>query len=204
MFVDAFLAGLNTQLLAELRWRNIPIATGCTPLRRFWDRADTGAGDRVDDIVGVARLAEPAATLGDADAPAPGGVRARPRPRRSAAQLFLRYPTTLVYLRPPCTAARASTSTGTPTPTAARGSCPASRAGSAADVAFFGFPGFAADDIAAHWLVFEEPPAGYRFANDVLVPQRRPPATTWAAAGVRAAGAGADPRRRARSGRLTR
>ena len=41
IFIDAYLAGLNTQLLGELRWRNIPVATGCTPIRRFWDRADT-------------------------------------------------------------------------------------------------------------------------------------------------------------------
>ena len=30
--------GLNTEALAELRWRNIGVATGTTPLRRFWDR----------------------------------------------------------------------------------------------------------------------------------------------------------------------
>ena len=39
VFVDAFLLGLNTQALAELRWRNLPIASGCTPLRRFWGPA---------------------------------------------------------------------------------------------------------------------------------------------------------------------
>ena len=45
IFIDAYLAGLNTQLLGELRWRNIPVATGCTPIRRFWDRADTATGE---------------------------------------------------------------------------------------------------------------------------------------------------------------
>ena len=47
IFIDAYLAGLNTQLLGELRWRNIPVATGCTPIRRFWDRTDTSSGGRV-------------------------------------------------------------------------------------------------------------------------------------------------------------
>jgi len=53
IFVDSYLAGLNSQLLGELRWRNIPVATGCTPIRRFWDRTDTGSGERADDIVGI-------------------------------------------------------------------------------------------------------------------------------------------------------
>ena len=44
IFIDAYLTGLNTQLLSELRWRNIPVATGCTPIRRFWDRTDTATG----------------------------------------------------------------------------------------------------------------------------------------------------------------
>ena len=35
------------------------------------------------------------------------------------------------------------------------------------DVAFFGFPSLPGSAAAEHWVVFEEPPAGYRFANDV-------------------------------------
>ena len=34
------------------------------------------------------------------------------------------------------------------------------------DIAFFGFAGFEPSAVRTHWLVFEEPPAGYRFAND--------------------------------------
>ena len=37
-FINAFLTGLNTQSLGEMRWRNIPVRSRCTPLRRFWDR----------------------------------------------------------------------------------------------------------------------------------------------------------------------
>jgi hypothetical protein len=53
------------------------------------------------------------------------------------------------------------------------------------DVTFFGFQGFRPDDITAHWLVFEEPPAGYRFDNTISplppLPNPPPPADTWAA-----------------------
>jgi hypothetical protein len=42
IFIDAYLAGLNTQLLAELRWRNIPSATGA---RRS---AGSGTGRHLD------------------------------------------------------------------------------------------------------------------------------------------------------------
>ena len=40
-FVDALLLGVNSQLVGELRWRNIPVSTGCTPLRSFWQRSAT-------------------------------------------------------------------------------------------------------------------------------------------------------------------
>jgi hypothetical protein len=41
-FIDALLVGVNSQLVNELRWRNIPIATGCTPVKMFWDQVDLG------------------------------------------------------------------------------------------------------------------------------------------------------------------
>src|SRR3712207_6341889 len=52
-FVDAFLLGLNTQVLSELRWRNVPIATGCTPMRMFWGQIDVAANRHRPDIRGV-------------------------------------------------------------------------------------------------------------------------------------------------------
>ncbi|HEX8135504.1 MAG TPA: hypothetical protein VF880_18990, partial [Actinomycetes bacterium] len=52
-FVDAFLLGLNTQVLGELRFRNIPLVAGCTPLRQFWARANPAGESYDDDIVGV-------------------------------------------------------------------------------------------------------------------------------------------------------
>ena len=45
---------------------------------------------------------------------------------------------------------------------------------------FFGFPAVDVTALARHWLVFEEPPAGYRFANDV--PTGASAGHEWAAA----------------------
>ena len=97
VFIDAFLCGLNTQVLTELRWRNIPVATGCTPLRRFWDRVDTSTGDRVDEIVGLHAWAADS-TLGDLSH-RPRDVSGRDLVVAVRGTLFQRYPTTIVYLQ---------------------------------------------------------------------------------------------------------
>jgi hypothetical protein len=178
VFTDTFLTGLNTQLLAELRWRNLPVATGCTPIRRFWDRADTASGARVDDIVGIASW-DPASRLGDASHLAPGAS-SRDLVITVRGELFLRYPTTLVYLQSALRGGRADFDTD-PDPEAP-GVLPGFQGRLADDVTIFGFPGFPASRVPSHWLVFEEPPAGYRFANDVSTS-----ATTghaWAAAAL--------------------
>jgi len=176
VFTDAFLTGLNTQLLAELRWRNLPVATGCTPIRRFWDRADTASGARVDDIVGIASW-DPASRLGDASHLAPGAS-SRDLVITVRGELFRRYPATLVYLQSALRGGSPDFDTD-PDPDAAK-ILPGFQGRLTDDVTFFGFPGFASSRVSSHWLVFEEPPAGYRFANDVTTP-----ATTghaWAAA----------------------
>lgn len=157
-FVDALLVGLNTQLLGELRWRNIPVATGCTPLRSFWQRADAADGSRVDDILGLANW--PAgADLGD-PAHRPPGLGGRDLVIAVRGRLFLRYPATVVYLT------QAPSFDTDPAPDAAR-VLPTFQGRIGPDVSFFGFDGFDPDAIGGYWLVFEEPPAGYRFANDV-------------------------------------
>ncbi|MER5423918.1 hypothetical protein [Streptosporangium roseum] len=172
-FVEALLAGLNTQLLAELRWRDIPVATGCTPLRVFWDRADTTSGARADDIVGI-KAWDDQSPLGDASH----------RPAQESGldlvivirgRLFLRYPSTVVYL---VSAEHGGTPdfTRDPDPAAPR-VFPAFQGRIGEDVTFFGFNGLDPASVARHWVVFEEPPAGYRFANDVSTATQ---AHTWA------------------------
>jgi hypothetical protein len=172
VFIDALLAGLNTQLVAELRWRNIPLATGCTPIRRFWDRADTTTGDRVDDIVGLASWS-PQSELGDASHRGPG-VRSRELVIAVRGDLFRRYPATLVYLKSARHGSPPVTNFQIDPDEAAPRVLPGFQGRLGGDVAFFGFPSIEAAAVVDHWIVFEEPPAGYRFAND---------ATTTAATG---------------------
>ena len=164
IFIDSFLTGLNTQLLGELRWRNIPIATGCTPIRRFWDRTDTSSGERADDIVGVTAWPKTSA-LGD-QAHRPPSATGRDLVIAVRGELLLRYPTTLVYLQSAVPAgATTADFDNDPADDAAR-TLPGFRGRIGADVVFFGFPGLDETALADNWLVFEEPPAGYQFANN--------------------------------------
>jgi len=156
-FVDALLVGLNTQLLGELRWRNIPVATGCTPLRSFWQRADPDGGGWIDDIAGVANW--PASSDLGAVAHQTGTVTGADLVVAVRGRLFLRYPSTVVYLK-------AATSFDVDPDPAAPPVLPAFQGRIGADVSFFGFQGIDPASVGGYWLVFEEPPAGYRFAND--------------------------------------
>ncbi|MEU5948765.1 hypothetical protein ABZ793_24840 [Micromonospora sp. NPDC047465] len=172
-FVDALLTGLNTQLLGELRWRNIPVATGCTPLRVFWSRADTGTGARVDDITGIGNWPDDSGLGTPAHRPA--GASGRDLVVVIKGRLFLRYPATVVYL---VTAEHAGTvDFGQDPPAGAVRVLPSFQGRIGTDVTFFGFQGFDPADVLRHWLVFEEPPAGYRFANDAST---SPVPETWA------------------------
>jgi hypothetical protein len=164
IFIDAYLTGLNTQLLGELRWRNIPIATGCTPMRRFWDRTDTSTGDRRDDIVGVASWTS-TSPLGDPTHLAAGAT-GRELVIAVRGELLLRYPTTLVYLQSAIPAGAAVANFHVDPADSAVRILPGFRGRIGADVSFFGFPAVGAAALADHWLVLEEPPAGYKFAND--------------------------------------
>jgi hypothetical protein len=174
-FVDSLLVGLNTQLLGELRWRNIPVATGCTPLREFWSRKDTTTGAPIPDITGVLNWADDSAM--GTPAHRPPGVSGRDLVIVIRGQLFLRYPTTVVYL---VTAEHGGTPdfSRDPDPAAVH-VLPSFQGRIGTDVTFFGFQGFDPDAVVRHWLVFEEPPAGYRFANDQST---APAPQTWAAA----------------------
>ncbi|MFC5142934.1 hypothetical protein ACFPK1_32255 [Actinomycetospora rhizophila] len=161
-FVDAFLLGLNTQTIGELRFRNIPVRTGCTPLRQFWSRADPSTGTYADDIRGIHTWPADSAL----------GSITHQTPQAASADLvvvfrsplFRRYPRTLVHLTPappdgdgdpdweadPDLAVRLEpTFQGTLTP----------------EITFFGFdlePALA----ARHWVVLEEPPHGVQFFSE--------------------------------------
>lgn len=178
-FVDALLTGLNTQLLAELRWRGLPVATGCTPLPVFWDRSHAATGARVADITGIQHWPDDS-DLGAASH-RPAGAAGRDLVVVVRGRLFLRYPATVVYLISAEHGAGGGNGGGggeggggggatvdftvDPDPAAPR-IYPGFQGRIGPDVVFFGFQGVEPADVARHWLVLEEPPAGYRFAND--------------------------------------
>ena len=137
------------------------IAAGCTPLRRFWDRADPATGDPVDDIIGVANWPGPSALGGPAHRP--GGASGSDLVLVFRGRLFLRYPRTLLYL---VSAEHAGAVDFTEDPAAgAARHLPTFQGRIGSDVTFFGFQGFPPEDVERHWVVLEEPPTGYRFYN---------------------------------------
>ncbi len=182
-FVDAYLVGLNTQAIGELRFRNIPIVTGCTPLRQFWARTNPATESYDDDIVGInnwPQTSDIGATSHQTAAAASADL-----VLVFCSPLFRRFPRTLVYLTP------AQLSGGAPDWTAApdlgQRVLPSFQGTIAPDTTFFGF------DLdptlgAVHWVVLEEPPHGYRFFNTGPTPTR---AAQMASAGDGAAFASA-------------
>jgi len=162
-FVQALLLGLNGQILAELRWRNLPVAAGCTPLRNFWGRTDPEAGEPADDIRPVPEWPATAA-LGD-PANQPAGPPGPDTVLVVRGQLFLRYPATIVYL---LSAEHDGEPDFTRDPDPAAGRIlPTFQGRVGADVMFFGFRGLSAADVGLFWAALEEPPSGYRFHNNV-------------------------------------
>jgi hypothetical protein len=151
-FVEAMLVGANTQTLNELRFRNLPLVTRWSPLRKFWQRPG-GAFDIRP--IGTWPGASP---FGGASLqPAGVGIEAVVVFRT---RLFRRYPATVVYLykADPNWPTPPDNMPGThvfPTFTGTIGD----------DVTFFGFP-VPPSALADHWVVLEEPPSGYRFYTE--------------------------------------
>lgn len=169
LFVEALLVGANRQAAQELRWRNVPMRPRSSPLRRFWQRADRTPGgdpDAVHDIRPIRQWPDGSA-LGD-----PGLT---PSGRTSEAvvvfrsPIFTRYPTTVVYLYDARTAPGGAPDWDDPPDENVTLAKPRrvdfTFTGSIGpEVTFFGFPVPIAE-LAHHWVVLEEPPAGYRFAH---------------------------------------
>jgi hypothetical protein len=160
-FVDAFLLGLNAQLVAELRFRNYPLIPGWTPVRTFWDRGNAATGDVDDDIVDIG--------LWPADSAF--GEASHQTPSASSADLvllfntplFREYPGTLVYLVPARRDA-AGNLDWTSGPSFSTRQFPSFLGRVSEDLRFFGFdldPALGAE----RWVVLEETVNGRRFFN---------------------------------------
>ena len=160
-FVDGFLVGLNAQVLGELRFRNLPVLPGWTPLRTFWERTNPASGATDDDIQPI--TAWPAAS--------PFGADELQSPSASSADLvvlfntalFREYPGTLVYLVP-----APPRPDGTPDwanePTFTSPLFPSFQGQLAAEQVFFGFD-LDPDLVTRRWVVLEETVRGRRFWN---------------------------------------
>ncbi len=159
VFVESLLVGANYQATAELRWRNIPLVTRWSPLRKFWQRQ---SGDV--DILPIKNWPDIAA-LGSAGVVPPGRTTEAVVAFRTS--LFRRYPATVVYLYP------AKPDWSAPAPEDDLGGdrrVPPTFTGTIGpDITFFGFPVQPAA-LATHWVVLEEPPAGHRFFHDPKLP----------------------------------
>jgi len=106
-FIDAFMVGINTQFMREMRWRNLAIDRTFTPLRMFWGYFNYATGRREADIEPLAKWAERTDTdLGDLSHQTikPGADKGKQDLVIAfRTDLFRRYPSTLVYLvkKPP-------------------------------------------------------------------------------------------------------
>ncbi|WP_030231457.1 hypothetical protein [Streptomyces sp. NRRL S-350] len=179
VFVDAFLTGANTQALGELRWHNLRLPTGCTPLRRFWDRYAPSGTDPAalltdTDITGIdAWTGPPGSTdpatdprrlpLGD-DSHGPGGTARRRLVIAFRTDLFRRYPGTLVYL-----AAQHDDWKKADIEPGLRKE-PAFAARITPDLVLYAFdidPGTLAD---TYFVVVEQAPPGFRFRSTAMTP----------------------------------
>jgi hypothetical protein len=172
-FIEALLVGFNTELLGQLRLRNLRLAANCTPVRTFWNRVhtpteqDTSGEDRdddrqtpeprrLDDIVGI-RSWSGGSELG-AEQHRPRGSSSDDLVVVVRGPLLQRYPQTLVYLL-------AREHRGEQDRRAEQ-IFPSFRGRLGEDTSYLGFPRIDASVLAEYWVVFEEPPSGFRFRRD--------------------------------------
>ena len=150
-FVESALTGANHRALGELRWRNVRVRSGWSPLRRFWPRPEgpditplrAWAGDLAD--VSHRPVGEPENLL---------VVVIR-------SPILRRYPATAIYLLDPAVNVSQLHSDNAPPPPNQR-IAPIFKGALEPDLHYIGFPRTPLQ-AAGHFLVFEEPMAEPRF-----------------------------------------
>jgi hypothetical protein len=103
-FIDAFMVGINSQFMSEMRWRDLAVDRAITPLRMFWGQVNYATGKRQADIEPLAEWSK------DTDKPIGSLAHQTIQPADPEntsgsrlviafnSALFRRYPKTLVYL----------------------------------------------------------------------------------------------------------
>lgn len=181
-FVDAFMVGINTQFLSEMRWRNLPAPRVSTPLRMFWGYVNHETDSRDPDIKPIGDW--PARPFGAPDADDVGDLSHQHVEAGDATgrqdlviafrtALFRRYPSTLVYLVHPLPGDDLDTLLKA-TPDFAeppggrwqrRYLGPIFFGQMEPDLVFFAFD-IPPSKLDEYWLVLDEPPSELRFRND--------------------------------------
>jgi hypothetical protein len=150
-FIESALVGANLRALGELRWRNVRVASGWSPLRRFWPRPEG------PDIT---PLRSWAGALGDGSH-RPAGEVGTLLVIVIRSPILRRYPGTAVYLlRPGVDVEKAAT--GDIVPTEAQRVRPIFKGALEPDLHYIGFPVNPGDG-PLYPLVLEEPLAEPRF-----------------------------------------
>jgi hypothetical protein len=173
-FIDAYLAGLNAQLLDELHWRNVPVDRRSTPLLMFWGHVNFESGVREAEIRPFTQWA-PQTDLGAKQHQVlhPGDTTGKnDLVVVFRTDLFWRYPATLVYLvkrRSPSPPDPDADLKATPVfdfTAATRADRvflgPIFQGAIARDLVFFAFD-VDPQDLDQYWVVLDEPPSELRF-----------------------------------------
>jgi hypothetical protein len=167
-FVESLLVGANHQTTAELRWRNIPMVSRWSPLRKFWQRKADPDGMDILPIRGWP-TADP---MGSPSLVPPGSSAEAVVLFRTS--LFRRYPATVVYLYKEGSGTWSYPSATTELKAPDRID-PSFTGSIGPDITFFGFK-LPPTDLTRYWVVLEEPPAGYRFRHAADLPGPEPDA----------------------------
>jgi hypothetical protein len=179
-FIDAYMMGINTQFMSEMRWRDLAVDRTCTPLRMFWGQVNYAAPEkRQADIQPLLEWAKaPADNLGALshqtilpdDASNKTGNRLVIVFR---SDLFRRYPSTLVYLVKPAEGEDVDALLKQ-TPVLEHKEDerdkrkffgPVFIGNITPEINFFSFD-VSPDELEKYWLVLDEPPTELRFRND--------------------------------------
>ena len=153
-FVESALVGANHRALAELRWRNVRIRSGWSPLRRFWPRPEG------PDITPISTWSGDLAHSSHR----PPGMWANLLVVVMRSPILRRYPGTAVYLIDGTVDVDALVTANTSPPPDKR-ILPLFKGALEPDLHYIGFPVTVeqAGQGAGYHLVLEEPPAEPRF-----------------------------------------
>lgn len=171
-FIDAYLVGLNAQLLGELHWRGLSVSRRSAPLKMFWGHVNFESGEREAEIKAFVDWSA-ASDLGAVEHQVlqPGDVTGkRDLVLVFRTDLFRRYPHTLVYLTKPIpnidSALKATPEFAFSAPNrASRVQLgPIFQGALAPDIVFFAFDVDPAT-LDQYWLVLDEPPSELRFRS---------------------------------------